>query len=146
MGKRGSIWLAALALAAAGPACAQDVPVGDGARAEAMIIAARPAVAAPRRQRCDAPAAAGEITVCGAGNAQFRAQSTAESDPNSRQATSNGVPRAPELGRRSCRGTFGCLVGGGVTPPPYIIDLKAIAESPAGSDAEKVANGQMSDR
>ena len=88
----------------------------------------------------------GEIVVCAADHGEdVRVASTTDSDPTSREAQNTGMPRAPNVnGLPGCaRGCFG--IGKG-PPPVYIIDLKDIPDAPKGSDAEKVANGEISDR
>lgn len=130
------------------PTRAQD---GVDTSTEEVMERARQAIGpiSPEQQRkaCRNQETDGEIIVCAPGDAdkQFRVQSSSELDPTSRQATRDGVPRAPDLAPRY----------GGVTvaracflppcPPPkmYMIDLGSIPETPAGSDAEKVAKGEM---
>lgn len=141
--------LLALALAAP-PAAAQDggeqAAPSDAAMAGALLSAKRSYTRA-ERPRCGEKGAGGDIVVCAPDDgAQWRVPSTAESDPTSREALRDGVPRAPQLDRGSCRGQPGCITGGWAPPPIYIIDLAAIPEAPKDSDAEKVAKGEMSDR
>jgi hypothetical protein len=97
------------------------------------------------RLRCR-PGSDGEIVVCADHGADLKVPSTAESDPNSREARralDNGVPRAPQLDRGSCKGQAGCVVGGWAPPPVYYIDVTALPEPPEGSDADKIAKGEM---
>lgn len=139
----------ALALAAP-PAAAQDggaeTPLSDAAMAGALLSARRSYTRA-ERPRCGEKGAGGDIVVCAPDDgAQWRVPSTADNDPASRAALRDGVPRAPQLDRGSCRGQPGCITGGWAPPPVYIIDLAAIPQAPEGSDADKVAMGEMSDR
>lgn len=102
-----------------------------------------------QRKACQAQSKDSEIVVCaGGGDKEFRVQSSSQLDPNSRQATRTGVPRAPQLDRGSCKGKgqVGCIGIGGRAREIYMIDLKSIPETPKDSDAEKVANGEMADR
>lgn len=124
----------------------------DGADAD---IAARLAAAQTRtsvasiQSRCNRPRQGDEIVVCVDRGEDLRVPTTAESDPDSlaaRLMLNNGVARAPQLDRGSCKGKPGCMIGGWAPPPLYLIDLAAIPEAPEGSDADKVANGEMSDR
>ena len=99
----------------------------------------------PQRRRCDSSGDADAIVVCAPDRGEDqRVPSTADSDPASREARrelNNGVPRAPQLDRGSCRGQAGCVVGGWAPPPVYMIDVKAIPEAPEGSDADLIAKG-----
>ncbi|MGN6355993.1 MAG: hypothetical protein ACTHLU_00745 [Novosphingobium sp.] len=145
----GLLLAAALVVLAAGnPAFAQET----GERAEQMVERAKAAygpLAPQRPKNCGSQDKNGEIVVCAPDDGkQWRVPSTSESDPNSRQATRTGVPRAPQLDRGSCKGKgqVGCIGLGGRAREIYMIDLKSIPETPKGSDAEKVANGEMADR
>ena len=131
------------------PAAAQETitvaPPKGGGVAEALLTSRK--LYSRDTPRCGIKGPDGEIIVCAPdGGAQWRVPGSSETDPTSRAATNDGVPRAPELGRGSCVGQFGCLTGGWAPPPAYMIDLSAIPDTPRGSDAEKVANGEMSDR
>jgi len=99
--------------------------------------------------RCRSARKTGEIVVCVDRGEDLRVPSTAESDPSSlaaRRALNNGIPRAPQLDRGSCKGQPGCVVGGWAPPPIYVIDLSTIPEAPEGSDADKIAKGELPDR
>ena len=101
------------------------------------------------QDRCRTARKSGEIVVCVDRGEDLRVPSTAESDPSSlaaRHALNNGVPRAPQLDRGSCKGKPGCVVGGWAPPPIYVIDPAAIPEASAGSDADRIAKGEMPDR
>jgi hypothetical protein len=101
-----------------------------------------------RRKACRAQTKQGEIIVCAPGDGkEWRIQSETELDPTSRRATRTGVPRAPKLDGEACdTKLITCMGFGRKRDPMIIIDLEAIPETPKGSDAEKVANGEMSDR
>lgn len=139
---------APLALALGMPAAAQD----SSEKAEQMVERAKAAYGplAPQRPKaCGSQDKNGEIVVCAPDDGkQWRVPSTSDSDPTSRQATRTGVPRAPQLDRGSCKGKrqVGCIGLGGRAREIYMIDLKSIPETPKGSDAEKVANGEIADR
>jgi len=101
------------------------------------------------QDRCRSARKTGEIVVCVDRGEDLRVASTAESDPSSlaaRRALNNGIPRAPQLDRGSCKGQPGCVVGGWAPPPIYVIDLSTIPEAPEGSDADKIAKGELPDR
>lgn len=132
------------ALLAASSLCAQDAV--DDRVAEIMADASSVLSAVPPRPRCDG-GSDGEIVVCARTDSRrYRVPSTIESNPGSRGALRTGVPSPPQLDRGSCKGQAGCMVGGYAPPPVYVIDLKAIPEAPAGSPADKVAKGELSDR
>jgi hypothetical protein len=59
--------------------------------------------------------------------------------------TDDGTPHAPDVsGLPSCSGASKCIQHLGAQPRQlYIIDLKAIPEAPAGSDADKIAKGEV---
>ena len=140
-----SIGIAILSAVAAVPASAQDAA---DSKVDAMVTTARAAYGPYlTKPRCGAGSGNGdEIVVCATDNKEFRVSPTSETDPDSHEALYDGLPRAPQLDRGSCRGQPGCIIGGYAPPPVYYIDLKAIPDAPAGSDAEKVAKGELQDR
>ena len=100
------------------------------------------------QDRCRSARKAGEIVVCVDRGEDQRVPTTAETDPDSlaaRRALNNGVPRAPAFSR-SCKGQPGCITGGWAPPPIYVIDPAALPEAPEGSDADKIAKGELPDR
>ncbi len=135
-----------LALVSGAPALGQATD--DHKLSEAMLTTSRAAKPPPPLARCrggqGGDAGTGDIVVCGTSeNAQQRIPSTAASDPTSRAGLRNGELHPPQFDKGSCQGQLGCFIGGGVPPPAYIIDMKAIPEAPAGSDADRVAKGEM---
>ena len=134
-----------VALLLAAPAFAQQVeePVGG------LDIYGPP----PDLEDCsaeqEAAAITGEIVVCRrrADDSRFRIRSEedAEDDYADRTKYAND-PQAPDVtGPGIFRGpatASGCIPGVTCPPPmPIMIDLKAIPEAPAGSDADRVARG-----
>lgn len=154
MSRRGLGLLAAplLFIVAGGPGSAQTAADTAERNAQDMVDRAKAAYgpASPQRPRnCGSQDRNGEIVVCAPDDGkQWRIAPPSERDPTSRQATRTGVPRAPQLDRGSCKGTghVGCFGLGGKAKEIYMIDLGSIPETPKDSDAEKVANGEMSDR
>lgn len=134
----------ALALGtAAAPLAAQESAQASAeadARIAAVIEEARTAYAPPARTRCGA-GSADEIVVCAPDAEQHRVSPTSATDPLSREATSDGVPRGPDFSRLPSCAVARCQ--GWAPPPIYIIDLKAIPEAPADSDADRIARGEM---
>ena len=149
MGWRASL-VGAVAALVAGPLAAQPVDTDAEARlAERLAQAQSRLGVASVQDRCRAARNSDEIVVCVDRGEDLRVPSTAESDPSSlaaRRALNNGVPRAPQLDRGSCKGQAGCVIGGWAPPPIYVIDPAALPEAPEGSDADKIAKGLMPDR
>lgn len=136
--------------ASAWPAAAQPEPSSPDPQIAERIAAARVRLSVETVQdRCRAARRGGEIIVCIDRGEDLRVPSTAESDPSSlaaRRALNNGVPRAPQLDRGSCKGQPGCVVGGWAPPPIYVIDPAALPNAPEGSDADRIAKGELPDR
>jgi hypothetical protein len=138
------VCLLAWALPAAAQDAAQDAA---GAKVDAAIAQQKKVFGPPNpRKTCGAADARGEIVVCAPDNSEHRVQSSAEVDPTSHEALYDGLPRAPQLDRGSCKGQPGCVIGGWAPPPIYYIDLKAIPEAPEGSDADLIAKGEKAER
>ena len=125
------------------PATAQDAA---DSKVDAMVTTARQAYGPQLTKPGCGKGSGEEIVVCADDGKQYRVQPTSDTDPNSHEALYDGLPRAPQLDRGSCRGQPGCIIGGYAPPPVYYIDLKAIPDAPKDSDAEKVAKGEMQDR
>ena len=131
------------------------IPAGAQAPDPDLQVAERSAAAKSRlgvetvQDRCRNARKSGEIVVCIDRGEDLRVPSTAESDPSSlaaRRALNNGIPRAPQLDRGSCKGQPGCVVGGWAPPPIYVIDPAALPQAPEGSDADRIAKGELPDR
>ncbi len=137
--------LCAILVGTAASATAQDQP---GVTAEQAIVREKEVFGPPAaRPRCSGGSTADEIVVCAPENSdQFRVQSTAESDPNSRAAKrllDDGIPRAPQVGTVIDCSNGGCIGFGSVPPPAYFIDYAALPEPPAGSDADRISKGEL---
>lgn len=131
------------------------IPAGAQAPDPDPQVAERLAAAKSRlgvetvQDRCRNARKSGEIVVCIDRGEDLRVPSTAESNPSSlaaRRALNNGIPRAPQLDRGSCKGQPGCVVGGWAPPPIYVIDPAALPQAPEGSDADRIAKGELPDR
>ena len=121
------------------PAIAQ-VSEEDREIAEKMISASRVTPDTVTR-RCPQPERRGDIVVCADRPDEFRMPSTADSDPNSKEALDDGRLHTPDV---SGGGIFKGkpTMGFGKVTVPYMIDLSSIPEAPEGSDADKVAKGE----
>jgi hypothetical protein len=113
----------------------------DRAIAESMIGTGR-ITPDKIRNRCANPTRQGEIVVCAPNKDQYRVPSTGESDPLSDQALNDGRLTPPDVAGKGIfkgKATFGF----GSVEQPYIIDLSTIPVAPAGSDADKIAKGEI---
>lgn len=130
-----SILLAAAAAAAS--------PVPTVTAQEALTNAYRfYSVSPPKRKPC--PTAKGnEIVVCADHEdpgSQYVPSDVDNGDPN------DGVPRAPEVTMLPHGGTVvmhGCFIPPCPPPKALIIDVKAIPEPPAGSEADRMSKGEI---
>lgn len=156
MARTGSMVLAIAAALAAVPGLAQapdqsldirpgpDARPSPDARVVELLARAKQVYTVPDpRDRCRRTANSDEIVVCVDRGEDLRVPSTAESDPTSREALDDGVPRAPQFDRGSCRGQGGCMVGGWAPPPVYVVDVSALPQAPEGSDADRIAKGEL---
>ena len=92
-------------------------------------------------KRCPQPERRGDIVVCAERPDEFRMPSTADSDPNSKEALDDGRLHTPDVaGGGIFKGKP--TMGFGKVTVPYMIDLSTIPEAPKGSDADKIANGE----
>lgn len=146
MSRRGwALPLTLLLLIRTNPAFGQAAVATDR-KVEAMIARAREAYSVPDDRRRCAAATSDEIVVCAPDHGErWRVPPTSETDPGSHQALRDGLPRAPNLephypGIVIARG---CFIPPCPPPPAYMIDLSTIPEAPAGSDADKIARGEM---
>lgn len=93
-----------------------------------------------KRDRC-VPGSGEAIVVCGA-NAENARQKLDSVPPEGAGRTADGAPRAPNVsGLRDC--SRGCIGIGSAPPPMYFFDIKALPEAPAGSDADRIARGEI---
>jgi len=118
--------------------------------AEEVVEAARKAYEIPEaapRETCPETETIGEIVVCALPEeqSQFRIRSSSRAEAEYALATPNrGRPRAPSMGPPPCVPSLLTMCsGGGALPKATLIDLASIPEPPAGSDAERVANGEL---
>lgn len=100
------------------------------------------------RNHCLRTVRQGEITVCAPDEDEFRVKSTAELDPDSTAALNDGRLHAPDVaggGIFKGKSTMGgmCMIPPCPPEQPYLIDLSAIPLAPAGSDADRIAKGEL---
>ena len=138
------------ALAAIALACIAPSPVAVAQNAESDLdrrvddrIAAQKAITDLRDKRCAlGNADASEIVVCAPRDPE-KDRYPGREQLESVQSVRDGIPRAPNFAKPSCKGQPGCIAFGKVPPPMIFIDVKALPEAPAGSDAAKIATGEM---
>lgn len=139
-------WLVLPMLVMAFPALSQEPPEVLDQKVAERLDMARQAYGVPDpRLRCRPKPGSDEIVVCVDRGEDQQVERDAP-DPNTlegRRALDGGIPRAPQFDRGSCRGQPGCVTGGWAPHPVYYIDMKAIPEPPPGSDADKIAKGEM---
>ena len=133
----------AAALMLAAPARAQTNPDTLDAKVAERLDQAKAAygVADPRL-RCRPTPGSDEIVVCVDRGEDQRVERGAP-DPNSlegRRALNGGVPRAPQFDKGYCAE---CPHFGSVPPPVYYADVSKLPQAPPGSDADKIAKGEM---
>ncbi len=134
---------------ASSPALSQEQPP---VTAEQVSEDARKAYGPPPPEPACAPQVGDEIVVCARDqdNSLFRVKSSSELDPASDEALDDGLPRAPNVagpGIFTGPATVGglCIPGLQKCPPPpaLFIDVSALPQAPEGSDADKIAKGEI---
>ena len=122
------------------PADAAEAPPSDRELAEGLFLSTAK-LTAPKKPGCGEPGKNGEIVVCGADRGE-RWRVPGETDPNAPGAQNTGVARAPNVSSLpDC--SRGCLHLGKKQQPLHIIDFSKLPIAPAGSDADKIAKGEM---
>ena len=131
-------YAALAALLIPGAAHAQDAA---DKRVADMIANAHDAYAIPRKAtRCEESAVGNEIVVCAPDHSEeYRVPNATDQG-----STDTGVPHADvgtHLGVGGI-GATGCFLQK-CPKPVYLIDLSKIPQAPPGSDADKIAKGEM---
>ena len=129
-------------LAVPGAAHAQNVESALDRRVQDRI-GAQKATTDLRDKRCVlGNPDASEIVVC-APRDREKDRYPGREQLESVQSTRDGIPRAPNFAKPSCKGQPGCFSFGKVPPPMIFIDVKALPQAPPGSDADLIAKGEM---
>ncbi|WP_049759264.1 hypothetical protein [Novosphingobium aromaticivorans] len=138
----GAIPAAARQQAASGGAV-QGPVVPGAAMQEADATTSQRLLAGTQAERCrPMQRSDGTIVVCGGKEASERERIPLRDETDSAKSTNDGLPRAPNVsGLRDC--SRGCLGIGGVPPPMYYFDIKALPPPPPGSDADRIAKGEI---
>ena len=139
--------LAAMAVLLSAPvsvhAQAQPTPDATDAAVAERLQQAKAVYGVPDPRANCRPKPGEEIVVCADHGEDQRVPSTAETDPDSREARralDGGIPRAPQFDRGYCAS---CQHVGSVPPPVYYVDVTKLPAAPVGSDAEAIANGEQ---
>jgi hypothetical protein len=140
----------AMTLMLTAPALAQADPDTLDAKVTERLDQAKSAYGVPDpRLRCRPTPGSDEIVVCVDRGEDQRVPSTARSDPDSREgrrALDGNIPSAPDVASIKCRkGADGVCRGnfGGAPTPVYYADVTKLPEAPPGSDADKIAKGEV---
>jgi hypothetical protein len=125
------LWAAAAAVSAPPPVTAEQLL--ERARAFYAIDENRTSEKCPESRE-------GEIVVCRAISDpdQYRVPS-----PTEEGRTDNGIPRAPNVSGLPDCSQATCIRMGKQPRQVNLIDLDAIPEAPEGSDADRIAKGEM---
>ncbi|MBB4614498.1 hypothetical protein [Novosphingobium taihuense] len=84
----------------------------------------------------------GTIVVCGGKEASERERIPLRDETDGAKSTDDGLPRAPNVsGLRDC--SRGCIGLGGKPNEIYLFDIKALPPPPPGSDADRIAKGEI---
>jgi hypothetical protein len=131
-----------IVIIASGPAYAQKQPAVTAERV--MENAAKAYGPPPPKPEC-APQEGDEIVVCAReqDNSVFRVKSSFELNPESEEALDDGLPRAPDVAGPGIFKGEATITFGAPPPPAFLIDFSALPEAPEGSDADKVAKGEI---
>ena len=101
----------------------------------------------PREPRCDENGQVGGITVCGKKKDNSKDRLPITGELNSATATDDGVPRAPDvMGNRITGHSIGfrsCFPS--ACPPGLLTDInfRMLPAAPEGSDADRIAKGEI---
>lgn len=113
-----------------------SAPQDDAAMSQ-RLLTGRQAERCRPMQRAD-----GTIVVCGGKEASERERLPLRGETDTAKSTDDGRPRAPSVsGLRDC--SRGCLGLGGAPAPVYYFDIKALPAPPPGSDADRIAKGEI---
>ena len=143
---------ALMALSAIAPAAtAQSIPTGPQVTAEQAVETARRVYGPPPpdpEQRADCAEPEGdEIVVCAQleEQSQFRVESSLDRNDDSKMKWMGDPPDVSGPGIFKGPATAsGCIPGLTCPPPPvYLIDFDALPEAPPGSDADRIAKGEI---
>jgi hypothetical protein len=124
------------------PASAQNAASAIDRRVQDAIDKEK-ALADPRPPECRAKSRLpGEIIVCGGRDAREKERLPLRGETESALSINDGLPRAPNVsGLRDC--ARGCIGFGKVPAPMYMLDVTKLPQAPAGSDADRIAKGEV---
>jgi len=89
----------------------------------------------------------GQITVCADGRRNERERLPLPEEREGAHSTGGGVPPTPDVyGLKRLPGGVtvkGCFIPPCPPPPMYFFDIRSLPEAPAGSDADRIAKGEI---
>jgi hypothetical protein len=141
---RVGLWHLAMLLPC-GAVAAEDATTTDFKHLDMIAAERRKAVAPPIRPRCSA-GTTDEIVVCGRDRGEDqRIPPSSETDPNSPQALRTGELKPPDFVPKYHGPVIarGCFIPPCPKPPVYYFDIAALPKAAEGSDADKIAKGEM---
>lgn len=111
----------------------------DGSNLAQRIITGSQAARCRPGRRAD-----GSIIVCGSKEANEAERLPLRDQTESALSTKDGLPRAPNVsGLAPCKHNGACLGFGSVPAPMYYFDITALPAPPPGSDADRIAKGEI---
>ncbi|QQN74628.1 hypothetical protein [Croceicoccus sp. YJ47] len=123
----------------AGAAFAQNAPADIDAMLARQKVMALPPAPTPCR-----PSSGDEIVVCAPVVRDERVASYTTRNPTSPEARNLGVPDVVDVdGMPPCLAFCVTSKFGYAPPPVYIVDFGALPDAPPGSDADRIARGEM---
>jgi hypothetical protein len=111
-----------------------DIPKDDNLAQRVLL--------SPREPRCDENGQIGGITVCGKKKDNSKDRLPITGELNAATATNDGLPRAPDvMGNR----ITGHSIHFGLAPPGLLPDInfRMLPPAPDGSDADRIAKGEI---
>lgn len=109
----------------------------DAIKAQKAMADPTPPACRPENRTSD------QIVVCGDNEENQKQKLPIPVRPDTSKTTGDGTPRAPNVsGLPDC--SKGCIGFGRVPAPVYYFDITKLPEAPPGSDADKIAKGEMS--
>lgn len=129
------------------PARAQNAESDADRRVQDAISAQAAQIDLTPRECRPAARVPGEITVCADPRRNERERLPLPEERDEARSTSGGVPSTPDvngLGRLPGGVTIkGCFIPPCPPPPMYFFDIRSLPEAPAGSDADRIARGEL---
>lgn len=114
-----------------------DRRIDDAISAQKSLLDTRSKACRPENQ------VPGQIVVCRTNEENDRQKLPLPVQQDTSNTTADGAPRAPNVSGLPDCSKGGCIGFGKAPVPVYYFDITKLPEPPAGSDAEKIARGEM---